>query len=212
MIYLSDLSVKNQTSLGLYETIINYMKSKIINAELILQTLQKGQVIAYPTEAVLGLGCDPDNEDAVQMLLALKERPVDKGLILVAKTYSQLLPYVDDTKIPMYMRTEIFSSWPGPVTWLLPASKQSSKWVTGGSDLIAVRVSQHLVISQLCDLFGKPLISTSANVSGAKPAMNAQQLYQQFDKTILLVDGALGGAIKPSQIRHGVSGQTIRDI
>jgi L-threonylcarbamoyladenylate synthase len=185
--------------------------STIKDAELILQTLQQGRVIAYPTEAVLGLGCDPDNEGAVHDLLALKKRPVEKGLILVGNTYSQLLPYVDDTKIPMYMRTEIFSSWPGPVTWLLPAAKQCPKWVTGGSDLVAVRVSQHLVVSQLCELFGKPLISSSANVSGIAPAINAEQLYQQFDKTLLLVDGALGGANKPSQIRHGISGKTIRD-
>jgi L-threonylcarbamoyladenylate synthase len=187
------------------------MKLTIKDAEMIIQTLQKGGVIAYPTEALLGLGCDPDNEGAVQTLLALKERSVDKGLILVAKTYSQLLPYVNDAKIPMNMRSEIFSSWPGPVTWLLPAAKQTPKWITGDSDLIAVRVSQHLVVSQLCELFGKPLISTSANVSGAKPAVNTEQLYQQFDKTLLLVEGELGGANKPSQIRNGISGQTIRD-
>jgi L-threonylcarbamoyladenylate synthase len=185
--------------------------SIIEDAELILQTLQQGALIAYPTEAVFGLGCDPDNEAAVHKLLTLKQRPVDKGLILVAKTYSQLFPYVDDAKIPMHKRTGIFSSWPGPVTWLLPAAKQTPKWITGGSDLIAVRVSQHLVVSQLCELFGKPLISSSANVSRAKPAVNTEQLYQQFDKTLLLVDGALGGANKPSQIRHGISRQTIRD-
>ena len=185
--------------------------SIIENSVRIIQTLQKGDLIAYPTEAVYGLGCDPDDEDAVHKLLSLKKRPVDKGLILVAKTYSQLSPYIDDKKIPLHMRTEIFSSWPGSVTWLLPASKQSPKWVTGDSDLIAVRVSRHIVVSQLCELFGKPLISTSANVTGTKPAINVQQLYLQFDKTLLLVDGALGGANKPSQIRHGVTGQTIRD-
>ena len=185
--------------------------STIEDSELIVQTLQQGELIAYPTEAVFGLGCDPDNEAAVHKLLALKKRPLEKGLILVAKTYSQLLPYVDDTKIPMYRRTEIFSSWPGPITWLLPAAKKTPKWITGGSDLIAVRVSQHLVVSQLCELFGKPLISTSANVTGTTPAINAQQLYQQFDKTLLLVEGELGGLNKPSQIRHGISGQTIRD-
>jgi L-threonylcarbamoyladenylate synthase len=185
--------------------------STIEDAGLITQALQQGELIAYPTEAVFGLGCDPDNEDAVQQLLALKKRPVEKGLILVANTYSQLLPYVDDAKIPMYMRTEIFSSWPGPVTWLLPAAKKAPKWITGSSDFIAVRVSQHIVVSQLCELFGKPLVSTSANVSGMNPAVNANQLYQQFDKTLILVDGDLGGANKPSKIRHGVSGQTIRD-
>lgn len=185
--------------------------STIKDTDLIIQILQQGGLIAYPTEAVIGLGCDPDNEDAVHKLLAVKKRSVDKGLILVAKTYSQLLPYVDDAKIPMHMRTEIFSSWPGPVTWLLPAAKQAPKWLTGDSDFIAVRVSQHPVVGQLCELFGKPLISTSANVSGGQPAINSQQLYQQFDKSLLLVDGTLGGENKPSQIRHGISGQTIRD-
>ena len=93
--------------------------STIEDAELIVQTLQQGELIAYPTEAVFGLGCDPDNEGAVNKLLALKRRPVNKGLILVANTYSQLLLYVDDAKIPMHKRTEIFSSWPGPVTMVL---------------------------------------------------------------------------------------------
>ncbi|MFQ3192520.1 MAG: L-threonylcarbamoyladenylate synthase [Paraglaciecola sp.] len=185
--------------------------SIIEDAGFITQALQQGELMAYPTEAGYGIGCDPDNEAAVLKLLALKKRPVCKGLILVAKTYSQLLPYIDNAKIPMNKRTEIFSSWPGPVTWLLPAAKKSPKWITGDSELIAVRVSQHLVVSQLCELFGKPLISTSANVSGVKPAVNIEQLYQQLDKTLLIVDGALGGANKPSQIRHEISGQTIRD-
>jgi L-threonylcarbamoyladenylate synthase len=185
--------------------------SPIENIDLIVQALQQGEVIAYPTEAVLGLGCDPDNQTAVLNLLALKNRAVEKGLILVAKTYSQLLTYVDDAKIPMDMRTEIFSSWPGAITWLLPANSKTPKWVTGDSDFIAVRVTQHIVVGQLCEQFGKPLISTSANVSGVNPALNAQQLYEQFDKNLLLVSGALGGASKPSQIRHGVTGKIIRD-
>ena len=97
------------------------------------------------------------------------------------------------------------------MTWLLPAAKEFSKWVTGNSELIAVRLSQHVVVCLLCELFEKPLMSTSDNLSRVKAAINVKFLYQQFDKTILLVDGALGGAIKPSQIRHGISGQTIRE-
>lgn len=187
------------------------IKSIEADAELIAQTLLEGGIIAYPTEAVLGLGCDPDNEEAVHKLLALKKRPIEKGMILVARTYSQLLPYTDDEKIPMDMRTEIFSSWPGAVTWLLPAAKSTPKWITGDSDFIAVRVTQHIVVGQLCELFGKPLVSTSANLAGEEPARNAQQLYKQFDENLMLVEGKLGGASKPSQIRHGISGQTIRE-
>lgn len=185
--------------------------TNLSSSDLLVDRFNNGEVFAYPTEAVIGLGCDPDNQEAVQKLLKLKNRPVEKGLILVAKNYSQLLPYVDDAKIPMHKRTEIFSSWPGPITWLLPAAKLAPKWITGGSEFIAVRVSQHGVIRELCELFAKPLVSTSANISGEQAALTAQQLYQQFDKSLLLIEGDLGGETKPSLIRHGISGKIIRD-
>ncbi|MFT2092836.1 Sua5/YciO/YrdC/YwlC family protein [Paraglaciecola sp. 2405UD69-4] len=181
------------------------------DSELILDTLLQGGIIAYPTEGVLGLGCDPDNEEAVKKLLSLKNRPMHKGLILVAKSYSQLLPYVDDSRIPMDMRTEIFSSWPAAITWLLPAANNAPKWITGDSDFIAVRVSKHIVVGQLCELFNKPLVSTSANVAGAQPALNADQLKLQFSEPPILVEGELGGNKTPSQIRHGMTGKIIRD-
>lgn len=178
--------------------------------ESFLLGLENGEVFAYPTEAVFGLGCDPDNEQAVQRLLALKKRSVDKGLILVANTYSQLLPYVDDKLIPMDKRTEIFSSWPGPITWLLPASAKAPVWITGDSKLIAVRVSRHPIVQQLCEWAGKPLVSTSANVSGAEPAKTAGEVIQQFADKVLLVEGEIGGRDKPSEIRNGLTGQIIR--
>ena len=77
----------------------------------VIRALNDGGVIAYPTEAVFGLGCDPDNETAVMALLAIKQRPVEKGLILIAADYSQLLPYVNDTAIPQDKRAKIFASW-----------------------------------------------------------------------------------------------------
>ncbi|MFT4940204.1 MAG: L-threonylcarbamoyladenylate synthase [Paraglaciecola sp.] len=177
----------------------------------LVTSFQAGKIFAYPTEAVFGLGCDPDNQEAVMALLSLKQRPVNKGLILVAKTYSQLLPYVNDAAIPMAMRTEIFSSWPGPITWLLPKSKTARDWLTGDSELIAVRVSQHPVIRDLCTRFAKPLVSTSANKKATEPARTIQQVQEYFNDTVLLVEGELGNALLPSKIRHGLSGQTIRD-
>ena len=97
----------------------------------VIDALNAGGVIAYPTEAVYGLGCDPDNEAAVLALLSIKQRPVEKGLILVAANYSQLLPYVDDKAIPLEKRYQIFSSWPGHVSWVLPASQTAPMWITG---------------------------------------------------------------------------------
>ncbi|WP_339768405.1 Sua5/YciO/YrdC/YwlC family protein [uncultured Paraglaciecola sp.] len=170
-----------------------------------------GKIFAYPTEAVYGLGCDPDNEQAVLKLLALKQRDVKKGLILVADNYSQLLPYVDDSAIKMTKRTEIFSSWPGPITWLLPKAKNTPAWLTGASDFIAVRVSAHPVIKDLCVRANKPLVSTSANTAGHTAAMSVSQVQTYFSNQVVVVDGSLGGAQSPSKIRHGHSGQTIRD-
>ena len=179
--------------------------------ELVLQALQQGGVIAYPTEAVYGLGCDPDNEAAVRALLAIKQRPVEKGLILVAANYSQLLPYVDDKAIPLEKRYQIFSSWPGHISWVLPAGKTTPKWLTGQYDSIAVRVSAHPVVQQLCSAYGKPLVSTSANLSG-QPAITDKVVLQQSlgDKLSAIMPGPLGGATQPSQIRDAISGDIVR--
>lgn len=179
------------------------------------QSLQKqfsqGHIFAYPTEAVFGLGCDPDNEVAVMSLLALKKRPLSKGLILVAANYGQILPYVDDRAITEKIRIDIFSSWPGPHTWLLPASNLAPHWLTGGSDLIAVRVSNHPVVKALCELFQKPLVSTSANLSGMPAAKTTQEVLAQFGNQVILISGELGESLLPSMIRHGISGKVIRD-
>lgn len=179
--------------------------------QLVLQALQQGGVIAYPTEAVYGLGCDPDNEAAVMALLAIKQRPVEKGLILISANYSQLLPYVDDKAIPPEKRYQIFSSWPGHVSWVLPASKIAPKWLTGQFDSIAVRVSAHPVVQQLCLAYGKPLVSTSANLSGQPAITDKAELEQSLgDKLSAIMPGALGGATQPSQIRDALSGNIVR--
>ncbi|MDX3773938.1 L-threonylcarbamoyladenylate synthase [Chromatiaceae bacterium AAb-1] len=173
--------------------------------------LQTGEVIAYPTEAVYGLGCDPDNQQAVMKLLAMKQRPVEKGLILIAANYSQLLPYIDDNAIAPERRAAIFSSWPGHISWVLPASSKAPRWLTGKFDTIAVRVSAHPVVQQLCLAFGKPLVSTSANLAGEPAFTEAQALAAQWGSQLaMIVPGALGGATKPSQIRDAVSGEVLR--
>ncbi|WP_410007634.1 Sua5/YciO/YrdC/YwlC family protein [Pseudoalteromonas holothuriae] len=170
-----------------------------------------GGIICYPTEAVFGLGCDPDNEKSVTQLLNVKQRDISKGLILIADNYGQCLSYVDDAKIPMDKRADIFSSWPGPVTWLLPAKASTPKWLTGRNDTIAIRISAHPVVKALCQKLGKPLVSTSANISGQEPVHSLLQARQTFGEQIAcFVAGDLGGNSAPSQIKHALSGATIR--
>lgn len=86
------------------------------NFQHTLQALQQGEVIAYPTEGVFGVGCDPDNPHAIKKLLELKQRPVEKGLILIAASYEQLLPYIDESQLTDEQLATVKATWPGPVT------------------------------------------------------------------------------------------------
>lgn len=179
--------------------------------ENVITPLAAGEVIAYPTEAVFGLGCDPDNEAAVLALLAIKQRPVEKGLILIAANFDQLRPYIDETKISSERLEQIFASWPGHVSWVLPASNHAPSWITGKFTTIAVRVSAHPVVQQLCLAFGKPLVSTSANVAGEPAITDYQQLKCTLGKQVAaIVEGPLGGAKQPSQIRDALTGEIFR--
>ena len=94
-----------------------------------VQTLRDGGVIAYPTEAVWGLGCDPANEAAVKALLALKLRPVEKVLILIAVDIEQMAPYLKDVNNSQYQ--QLLDSWPGFQTWIVPAPETVPVWVKG---------------------------------------------------------------------------------
>lgn len=175
-----------------------------------VEQLQQQAVIAYPTEAVFGLGCDPDSEEAVMRLLAFKQRPVEKGLILIAADYQQFIPYIADHELSVTQREKMFSSWPGPVTWVLPALPQTPRWLTGRFDTLAVRVSDHPAVQELCRQFGKPLVSTSANLSGQSPCRNVEEVLRQFGDRFPVLRGETGGRLNPSEIRDIISGDIIR--
>ena len=188
------------------------MATSAFRIHLALQTLRQGGIIAYPTEGVWGLGCDPSDVDAVQALLQLKQRPVKKGLILVAADIQQLEPYLQG--LNTQQRQTLAQSWPGPHTWLVPANEQVPTWISGGQSTVALRVSAHPVINALCTDFGAAIVSTSANVSGKAAARSLLDVQLQFSsKTIprvTLVPGALGDSNKPTTIRDLMSGSVIR--
>jgi L-threonylcarbamoyladenylate synthase len=174
-----------------------------------LAALHRGGVIAYPTESVWGLGCDPANERSVMQLLALKNRPVNKGLILVASAVDQvewLLSGLDDAQ-----RERIGASWPGPVTWLVPHRNLVPRWITGDHDTVAVRVSAHPGVCALCKAWGGVLVSTSANPTGRAPALNQLQIRRYFGQSLdFVVPGPVGGQSRPSSIIDLLSDRTIR--
>ena len=174
------------------------------------QILGCGGVIAYPTEAVYGLGCDPSNSEALKRLLEIKGRPSSKGFILVASSVGQLLPYIRPLE-RLAMAGEIIDSWPGPNTWILPARRGVSPLLTGGRGTLAVRVSAHPVVRQLCDAWCGALVSTSANLHGGAELKSRLHMRRRFRLQVdCFVPGMLGGDERPSCIRDGRTGVRIR--
>lgn len=171
--------------------------------------LSAGGVIAYPTEAVWGLGCDPFNRHAVERVLTLKQRQPEKGLILVAADTAQIHWLVDD--LPENLRVTLEASWPGHITWLIPHRGRVPGVVSGSHDTIAVRVSTHPVVRALCQLFGGPIVSTSANPQGLPPARNGTDARRYFKGCELMFSaGTVGNNRSPSVIRDLISGRTLR--
>jgi L-threonylcarbamoyladenylate synthase len=174
-----------------------------------VRCLQRGGLVAYPTEAVWGLGCDPLRLETVRWLLALKQRPMAKGLILIAAHFSDLEPFLEPLHQGLYNR--VMESWPGPVTWLLPAQQWVPAELRGTHDTLAVRVTAHPLARSLCEAFGGALVSTSANPAARPPARNALQLRRYFHGRIdALLPGATGGAAAPSEIRDARTGRVLR--
>jgi L-threonylcarbamoyladenylate synthase len=173
--------------------------------------LHRSGVIAYPTEAVWGLGCDPFDEAAVMRLLNLKQRAVEKGLILIAGARAHLDGLVDWDALSPANRDAVFTSWPGPNTWIVPVTGRVPRWITGTHDGVAVRVSAHPQVVALCAAFGGPLVSTSANPAGVPPP----KTLEEFAPTLLarlegIVAGRVGTLANPTTIRDARSGAILR--
>lgn len=171
-------------------------------------TVASGGVIAYPTEGVFGLGCNPSDEKAVTALINLKDRASDKGLIIIAASREQLAPFIKP--VGNNIESQLKRSWPGPVTWILPASTTVSEYVTGGRSTIAARVTAHAAAAELCNACGHALVSTSANLSGQAPCIDADQVAATFQHLGYIVDLPVGNLQGPTPIFDGVSGKQLR--
>ena len=173
--------------------------------------LRAGGLIAYPTEGVWGVGCDPRDEAAVQRLLVLKQREAGKGLILIASDVAQLRDYADLDALEDDARDAIAASWPGPHTWIVPASPLAPRWITGDHDGIAVRVSAHPGVTALCAAFGHALVSTSANLAGQPPPRTRAELDPRIVEGVdAVLAGETSGLAQPTPIRDARNGRVLR--
>jgi L-threonylcarbamoyladenylate synthase len=185
------------------------MRASLLTPDQAAQRLHDGAVIAYPTEAVYGLGCDPRNEAAVHALLSLKSRPASAGLILIADQFEKFGSFT--TTVSAELLSVAMETWPGPVTWLFPRADNVPDWLAGHHQTIAIRLTAHPVCRELCAAFGGAIVSTSANPASAEPARSAAQVEEYFGSSIGgTVAGALGSNDQPSEIRDLASGKILR--
>lgn len=171
--------------------------------------VSRGDIIAYPTESVFGLGCDPANEVAVRRILHVKSRPIAKGFILIASNLDQVIDYLEPIEPRALARVMV--SWPGPVTWVFPCLDSVPYYLRGDHRSLAIRISAHPIVKALCDALQGPIISTSANVDGQIPATDERTVSLMFkDQIDLLLMGDLGARSSPTPIFNAVTGEVIR--
>ena len=171
----------------------------------VVKSLHSGEVIAYPTEGVWGLGCDPCSKEAISKLLKLKGRSEAKGLILIGSSLKQFSQFVEIDKY----KEKLLEKWPGPHTWLVPPKEGISKLIIGDNENIALRLSSHKEVVELCEEFNGALISSSANKENSPTLGSAEQIQDVFPK-IKVLRGNLGGLNQPSKIQDLITGQVIR--
>jgi L-threonylcarbamoyladenylate synthase len=176
----------------------------VTEARALRAHLERGGVIAYPTESCYGLGCDPMNARAVAHLLRLKGRPKSKGLILIGSTPAHFTPYLAEPPAdwPQY--------WPGPYTLLLPAGRRCPKWLTGRHRKLAVRVTAHPDAAGLCRALDMALVSTSANRSGQVMLRSAAACRKAFGPRVKVLPGRIGKRRRPSTIVDPMNGGVLR--
>ena len=181
---------------------------RTLDLEQGIAALLDGRVLAYPTEGVWGLGCLPNRPDAVRRLLDIKDRYPDKGLILIAARHEDLEPYIQPLDNAQQAMLE--SSEGDPVTWLVPAAENTSTLLRGTHMTQAVRITRHPLCRALC-LGAGALVSTSANQEGMLPARTFEEVCEMFGSTIDgIVEGSLGEASGPSEIRDLLTGRVVR--
>lgn len=180
------------------------MKPYLFHPKRAAATVFAGGVIAYPTEGVFGLGCDPFNADAVGRILDIKKRPMHKGLILIGASLEQFRPYL--VNLTPEQEQKLNDSWPGATTWVVPHNGRLPEWVTGNRDSVAIRVTNHPVANAICSELNMPIVSTSANRSGRTPVETRLQARIQLGQELdYVVPGNVLTPGKTSQIKDLIS-------
>ncbi len=165
-------------------------------------------VICYPTESVFGLGCDPLCYTAVDKILQLKQRPVEKGLILIASRIEQLAPFI---QLSEEQQAQLLGQT-SAITWLVNKSATTPPWISGSHSKVAIRLSKHPLVRALCNQLDSAIVSTSANPSTQAAARTLLRVKQYFpDQLDYYLNGELGNTGNATPIIDMQSGNIIRE-
>ena len=169
--------------------------------------IRNGGAVAFPTETYYGIGVNPFDEAALARLFALKKRPLNKPLLLIARDERDLDLLA--ASVPELFRPLMKRWWPGPLTLVFPAREGLSALLTGNTGTIGVRISSHPVARRLVELVGGPVTATSANLSGNPPASSANEVARQFDEGLdYIIDGGETPGVLGSTL-VGIDGQRL---
>lgn len=188
--------------------------------ETALLVLQRGGLVAYPTDTVYGLGADAANPDAVRRVFAAKRRPADLPLPLLAADLDMLHRAAPGAPEDVLARLSAFI--PGALTIVAPAAPWVPPEVTAGGPSVAVRVPGHDLCRALCAALGGPIVGTSANLSGGPTPRTADEVVRQLgDSVDYVIEGECSGGVEstvldltvdpPNVLRHGaIAEETLR--
>ena len=153
---------------------------KLRNEKEIIETLKNGGVITYVTDTVWGLGCLPDNEDAVKKIYEIKKREMQKPLILMSNEVYNLLDYVEP--LPKLACKLIKKYFPGALTLVVKKSKNTPDFITSGMGTVGIRVPNNEVFKRICEIIpGHVLATTSANLSHQPSAKSYEQAFENMN-------------------------------
>ncbi len=169
-----------------------------------------GAVFAYPTDTIWGFGCHPLIASSALRILNIKKRPVSKGLILLSSKIDYVEAYISDQLSNEHVK-RLQRIEKHPTTWLVKASHDCPHWLRGQHPTIAVRLTSHPFVEELCDSIKTPLVSTSANRAGQSTVANAIQARKQFgDEIDFIVSGFSTGSKTASAIKSLENNRMIR--
>jgi L-threonylcarbamoyladenylate synthase len=167
---------------------INCQKPDLIVIKKISQIIKNGGLFVFPTETVYGVGALMSNRLAINKIYQLRKRPKNKALLILVSSFAMALKYIQKTS--SQTKNNIEKLWPGPLTIIFKKRKNVPNFVTANQKTVAVRVPENKFLLALIKKIGQPIVAPSANLSGGKSPITAQETFKNFlNKVDLILDG-----------------------